>query len=167
MLLTPGWGYLDEPREEAMKRSLDSVSRIARRAGELGVTLALEHLSPISSNLLNTASDLRQMLDNVAEPALKAMFDCCQMHIVGETAEDYFRLLGDDLVHIHLVDGTPGGHLSLGEGEIPLKETLRTISCHNYRGFLSLEIADRRYFTDPVAADLVSSQQYQTWIETL
>ncbi len=161
MLMTPGTGCWDEDREEAWKRSADSIARVARRAEELGVTIALEHLSPGSSNLINTAADLRRMLDEVFSPRLKAMFDLGQVNIVGEKVRDYFELLGEDIVHIHLVDGVPGGHLALGDGTIPLEENLRDVARYGYDGYLSLEIADRRYFSDPQAADRKSVEMFQ------
>lgn len=167
MLLTPGYGNNDEDREEAWKRSADSIHRIARRAEELGITVALEHLSPASSNLVNTARDLKRMVDEINSPNLKAMFDFGQVNIVGEKVRDYFDLLGDDIVHVHIVDGTPGGHLALGDGTIPLEENLKDVARYGYQGYMSLEIADRRYFADPRKADRQSVDCFQTMIHTL
>jgi len=165
MLLTPGYGYLDEPRAEAWKRSRDSIHTIAVHAAAVGVTIALEHLSPASSNLVNTAQDLRQMLDDVSHPSLKAMFDVGQVNILHETVREYFHILGSDIVHAHLVDGTPGGHLALGDGTIPLAENLRDMSEAGYQGYLSMEIADRRYFADPADADRRSIAIFKALIE--
>lgn len=165
MLLTPGWGNLDESRDEAMKWSLDSIGRILKRAAELGLTLALEHLSPISSNLVNTSTQLRWALDQFHSPYLKGMIDTCQVCLSHEHVRDYFDKLGKDLVHIHIVDGTPGGHLAFGDGNIPLKEFVETIDSYGYSGMLSMEISDRRYFGDPVAADERSAKQFYEWIK--
>ncbi len=164
MLLTPGWGNLDEDRDEAMKWSLDSMGRILRRAAELNVTLALEHLSPISSNLINTAKQLRQALDHFNSPHLKAMFDTCQVCLAGEHVREYFETLGRDIVHVHIVDGTPGGHLAFGDGNIPLREFVETMGDCGYEGMLSMEIADRRYFARPDEADARSAKQFHQWI---
>lgn len=167
MLLTPGYGYNDENREEAWRRSADSIYRIARRAEELGIVVALEHLSPASSNLINTAWDLKRMVDEIKSSNLKAMFDFGQVNIVGEKVRDYFDLLGDDIVHVHIVDGVPGGHLALGDGNIPLEENLGDVASYGYRGYMSLEIADRRYFADPRKADRQSIDKFQELIRTL
>lgn len=167
MLLTPGYGNNDEDREEAWKRSADSIARIAHRAEELGVTVALEHLSPASSNLINTAQDLKRMVDEIHSPRLKAMFDFGQVNIVGQRVRDYFDLLGDDIVHIHIVDGTPGGHLALGDGNLPLEENLKDVARYGYKGYLSLEIADRRYFSNPQKADRQSIDKFRELIDTL
>ena len=167
LLMTPGTGSWDEDRREAWQRSAESIGKAARYAARLGVTIALEHLSPNSSNLINTAADLKEMLETVKEPALKAMFDLGQVNIVGEKVRDYFRLLKDDIVHIHVVDGTPGGHLAFGDGTIPLEENLRDIAQADYTGFMSLEIADRRYFRDPEAADRQSVKVFRQLVHKI
>ena len=165
MLMTPGTGYWDEDREEAWKRSADSIAQVAKRAEELGITIALEHLSPGSSNLINTAADLRRMLDEVRSPRLKAMLDIGQVNIVGEKIRDYMEALGEDMVHVHLVDGVPGGHLALGDGNIPLAENLEDLAAYGYRGYMTLEIADRRYFADPAAADRQSVERFEELVK--
>ncbi|MEA4933440.1 MAG: sugar phosphate isomerase/epimerase family protein [Lawsonibacter sp.] len=164
MLLTSGWGYLNQSREESRKRAIASIAEMARKAEREGVTLALEHLSPISSNLINTAADLRQALDEVDSPHLKAMLDTCQVGLVHEHVRDYLDLLGSDLIHVHLVDGTPGGHLAFGDGNLPLKEFVDTLGESGYSGYLSMEIADRRYFMDPKRADRQSIEAFCQWI---
>lgn len=158
MLLTPGWGYLDEPEAEALKRSVTSVGEIAKQAEREGVTLLLEHLTPASSNLINRADDLRRMCREISSPALKAMADTVQVQVAGEEIEKYFDDLGEGLRHIHIADGTPGGHLALGDGTIPLKQMLDVITGRGYSGYLTMEIADRRYFAKPEEADRRSLQ---------
>ena len=164
MLLTSGWGYLTEPREQALRYSMDSIERITRHAEKYSVTLALEHLSPISSNLINTASQLRTALDAINSPNLKAMIDTCQVALVDEHVRDYLELLGSDLIHVHIVDGTPGGHLAFGDGNLPLEDYVKTLGEYGYKGYLSMEISDRRYFAHPEEADRRSIDLFKSWI---
>ena len=96
---------------------------------------------------------------------MKAMLDTCQVGIVHEHVRDYLELLGKDLVHVHLVDGTPGGHLAFGDGNLPLKEFVDTLGEYGYEGCLSMEIADRRYFMDPRQADRQSIETFKSWIQ--
>ena len=53
------------------------------------------------------------------------------------------------IVHIHLNDGKPTGHLTWGDGEQPLEEHLATLARHDYTGDLSLELGADRYYADP------------------
>ena len=68
MLLTPGWGYLDEPKAETWKRSAEAIGEIAEQAEREGVTILLEHLTPASSNLINCAEDLNRMCRESGHP---------------------------------------------------------------------------------------------------
>ncbi len=165
MLLTPGWGYLNQDKEESLKRSMESVAEITAKAEQIGITLALEHLSPISSNLINTSKDLRHALDTISSPHLKAMLDTCQVGLVHEHVKDYLDTLGDDLIHIHLVDGIPGGHLAFGDGNLTLQDFVNTLGDYGYKHYLSMEIADRRYFFDPKDADRRSIDAFRHWID--
>jgi protein FrlC len=167
MLLTPGYGNIDQNKEEAWKRSADSIARIAEYAEKLGIIIALEHLSPASSNIINSARDLKRMLNMIKSPNLKAMFDFGQVGILKEKVENYFDLLGSEIVHIHVIDGTPGGHLAFGDGNLPLEHNFKMISKYGYKGYLSMEIADRRYFTNPQEADYKSINMYKKFIQLL
>lgn len=165
LLLTAGWGYVTENREETLKRSLESISELVKKAEKEGIVLALEHLSPISSNIVNTAADLKNVLNTVKSPALKAMFDTCQVHLVHESVRDYFELLGEKIVHAHIVDGTPGGHLAFGDGTLDLQTDIRDMEAYGYKGYLSMEIADRKYFSRPEEADRRSIEKFKKWSE--
>ncbi len=165
MLLTAGWGYVTEPGENTLERALDSIGEIAKKAEREGVMLALEHLSPISSNIVNTAADIKRVLDTIQSPSLKAMFDTCQVNLVHETIKDYLDLLKEDLVHIHIVDGTPGGHLAFGDGFLDLEADVKLLGEYGYKGHLSMEIADRRYFARPEEADRRSIEAFKKWIQ--
>lgn len=42
------------------------------------------------------------------------MVDTCAMGVANETLEDWFTVFGDDIRHMHFVDGNPYGHLIWG-----------------------------------------------------
>ena len=153
MLVTPGCGYFSEPRAEAWRRSQDSLATLARHAERLRVMLALEPLSPASSNLINGLSQLRRMVTEVGSSHLRPMLDTVQMAIIGDDIESYLEALGENLVHIHLVDGAPQNHLAWGDGILPLEKYLRALRQYKYAGWATLEICDRRYFNGPQRAD--------------
>ena len=71
------------------------------------------------------------------------------MAVAGDDIAGYFDTFGDSLSHIHLNDGDPSGHLTWGDGSLPLVDYLAEIARHDYRGHLSLEIAAGRYRLDP------------------
>lgn len=150
MLMTSGWGYYHEPAEEGWNLSRESLAILARKAEELGVTLLLEPLQPFESNLVTDIKKLKQMLEEIDRPNVRGMLDIVAMAVAGDTIRDYFEGLGKELPHIHLIDGTPSGHLACGEGTLPLSPRyLGEIAGYGYEGYLTLELAASSYYTDP------------------
>lgn len=163
MLMCSGTGYLTEPREDAWARSRESLVRLAERAGHLGVTLALETLQPRETNLVNTLTAARRMLDDVGSRWVHSCLDTETAAVAGDTVDAYFEVLGARVGHVHLTDGAEGrlgsGHLALGDGTLPLGHYLEVLQRHGYGGFLTLEALNARYLRDPDAA-LHTSVEY-------
>lgn len=153
-----GWGLLDEPREEAWKRSLDFMSWYCEQARQLGLTLVMESLRAAESNLVNSLPTLKQYLDQLDSPCIRPMIDTCAMAVAGESMEDWFRVFGDQIAHMHFVDGTPYFHLAWGDGDRSLESYMSSIRAHRYQGALTQEITDGRYYDDPARADRQSYQ---------
>lgn len=57
MQCNSGWGYWNEDREEAWKRSREMLSRLADKAVELGLHLVMESLRPQESQLVTTLAE--------------------------------------------------------------------------------------------------------------
>ena len=151
-----GWGLLDESREEAWKRSVDFMAWYAREAENLGIVLVCESLRAAESNLVNTLNSLKQYLEDVGSENIRPMIDTCAMAVAGEKIEEWFEAFGNEIAHMHFVDGTPYGHLAWGDGNRSLSEYMEVIHKYDYRGMLTQEITDNRYYDDPMAADIQS-----------
>lgn len=80
------------------------------------------------------------------------MIDTIPMALAGEHPAQYLEALGDRLVHVHFIDGAPRGHLAWGDGILDMEGYLKEFDDYGYSGYLSLEITDGRYFTDPSAS---------------
>jgi protein FrlC len=153
--IVPGWGYYDEPTESAWTRSRDALAILSSQAASLGILMTLEPLEAHGTNIVRNSADLRRMLDEVGAPNLKGIIDTCPMHAAGEDFSDCFETLGADLKHVHFVDS---GHCAWGEGDFPLEKYLSQLARHDYQGYLTIEICNRRYFTDPKRGDAISLQ---------
>ncbi|MBT2700764.1 protein FrlC [Neobacillus sp. B4I6] len=149
VLVTAGWGYRNESRREAWSRTQDSLEQLTAYAEKQGTVLALEPLQKIESNLINTLPDLKEMLDSIHSPALKGMVDTIPLAVEGEALASYFEELREDFVHIHFIDGDPGGHLAWGDGSLPLEKYMKTLGDHNYNRALTLEFTSSQYLIDP------------------
>lgn len=150
VLVTSGTGYFDgSNREEAWKWAAEGLWSLGEMAADYGVTLALEVLRKDESNLVNDLPSLLEMLKELDHPAIGGMIDTIPMALAGERPCQYLEALGDRLVHIHFIDGAPRGHLAWGDGVLDMQGYLSELDAYPYKGYLSLEITDGRYFMDP------------------
>lgn len=126
VMVSSGWAFLNEPIEDAWGRSASMLRAIAEHAGERGVRLVLEALQPVESMIVNSAADTKRMIEAVDHPALKACLDLGAMAVAGDTIDDYFDLLGDDVAHVHFVDVAADGttHLAWGDGDRDMRADL-------------------------------------------
>ncbi|WP_051674244.1 sugar phosphate isomerase/epimerase family protein [Agrobacterium sp. 33MFTa1.1] len=150
LLVTPGWGYADQPADPAWERSRDALITLGRRAAGCGIELLLEPLAPSESNLVTTAAQLRQMLAEIDSSSVNAILDTNAMAVVDDTIESYNEAVGSRLRHVHLIDGTPEGHLAWGDGHLPLARYLRELSQIGYHGHLTFEFTTPAYWLDPL-----------------
>ncbi len=164
MAVNSGWGYWNENREEAWKRSREMLSRLSEYAGTKGICLAMESLRPQETKLATTVYDVKRMLGEVKHPNLKAMIDTTAMGVAGETIDQWFEVLGQDIIHMHFIDGTPYGHLVWGDGNHNLEEFLQALVRHDYHGCLGHEITAPEYFDQPADADLRSMKTLEPFI---
>ena len=151
MVVSTGFAYLDVDGEDAFKWAADSFSQICRKAESEGVTLALEPFTKYTTHICNEASQLLRLLRTVGSPALKGLGDTDVIATTGvDTFETFIGILGrENLAHVHFVDGNPGGHLVPGDGNLNLDQALHTLEAFDYKGYLGLEILDRRYVMNP------------------
>ncbi len=148
-LLCPGKAYLDRPYSEGWKYSRDSVEKLTRKAESEGITLMFECLNWEESCLVTNKEAMNRMIKEVNSPNLKCAVDTVPVCTANETLEEYFSLLGDNIIHIHLNDGTPSGHLAWGDGNQNLEEHLNTLRKYNYQGYITMELAGEDYRMEP------------------
>ena len=160
MLVTTGWGYLDNSNiNEAWKHAREGLMSLGDMARDYGIKLALEVLRRDESNLVYNLPTLKRMMEDLSHPAIGAMIDTIPMALAGERPEDYLKVFGEQLVHVHFIDGAPRGHLAWGDGVLDMKGYLEEFSRYSYKGYLSLEITDGRYRVDPTSSVLQSVER--------
>ncbi|QUL53880.1 TIM barrel protein [Paenibacillus tritici] len=153
MLVTTGLAYLDAEESDMWNWCRESLEQICRTAEKEGVILPLEAFTSYSTHVFNSAGHIAQMIREVGSPNLKGLADTDVMAVTGkDTIHDFIRELGDNMTYVHFVDGNPGGHLVPGEGKLPMGEALQALSDCGYKGYLGLELLDRRYVLDPEQA---------------
>lgn len=164
MQINSGWGYWNEDREEAWKRSREMLSKLADEAYKLDICLAMESLRPQESQLVVTLEDAKRMFDEVNHPNLKILIDTTAMSVSGETIDDWFAVFGKEIIHMHFIDSNPYGHLAWGLGNRDLKAYLEAINRHGYKGCLGQELTEFDYFHDPLSIDKKTMEAFKPYI---
>jgi protein FrlC len=165
MTINSGWGYWDEDRETAWKRSEEMIARLVEIARQEGVVLAMETLRHEETQLVVKLEDAKRMFDEINHPSLKIMIDTIAMGVAGETLQQWFDVFGNDIVYTHFVDGTPYGHLIWGDGNYPMDAFIQCLNNNNYTGYLGQEITDTKYFEDPYIADIRNMRNFNRYIQ--
>ncbi|MBE6828614.1 MAG: sugar phosphate isomerase/epimerase [Ruminococcaceae bacterium] len=165
MEVNSGWDYWNEVKEEAWKRSREMLCRLADVAGREGITLVMESIRPEESQLVINVESAKRMFDEVNHPNFKVMVDTCAMGVAGETLEDWFKVFGGNIQHMHFIDGEPYGHLIWGDGKHHLGKFIQTLNDYHYEGYLGQEITDGRYFADPAAHDLRNMRNFERYMD--
>ncbi len=150
LFLTSGRGYEDEPSEPAWERSVLALQAITERASELGVSCVLEPLQRVESNLVTDVSSLKRMVDDVGHRDLGVVIDTVALAVAGDSISDYGRSFGEKVRHVHLIDGSPAGHMAWGDGNLDLTAILRDFGQLDYLKSFSFELfGDGSYSLDP------------------
>lgn len=150
--INAGWGFEGEPYNDIVKRSIETVSNVADFAQAQGITLALETLQPIESNIVLTLEQAAAYYQELNHPAVKMMIDTVAIGVAGETVEQWFQTFGENIQHCHLVDGAPSGHRVFGDGEFSLQEILHAFATNEYTGYFTMELGGV-YQEDPFRAE--------------
>lgn len=153
LFLTPGRGYENAPAKDAWSRSSDALARIAARASELGLRCLLEPLQRVESNVANSAAELDELLGELPGDNFDVVLDTVAIAVAGDSVADYLSRFGNRLAHVHIVDGTPSGHLVWGDGTLPLGSVITELTQAKYAGTLTFEaIGAPSYALDPMGA---------------
>lgn len=153
LFLTPGRGFECESRETAWAHSVESVNRIAAHARSLGVSCLLEPLQRLESNIVTNANELQSFWRALDGDDVDIVLDLVAMATAGDSVIGYFEHFGNRVAHVHVVDGTPAGHLAWGDGNLPLDDHIAAISAHGFAGTLTFEpFGNGSYALDPVSA---------------
>ena len=128
--------------------------RLAEEGEKYDVTIACEALRPQESLIGYNVYDAKRLFDMVDHPRFKVMIDPTAMRVCGENIQQWFDVFGrENIVHAHVPDANPYGHLIWGTGNNNLGEFIKTFYDNGYEGYFSQELTDASYFLDPFKYD--------------
>jgi sugar phosphate isomerase/epimerase len=135
----------DAPLVRVFGGDVEDVDDVARRlaaplelAEELGVAVALETHDHFAS-----AARVGELLERVPSRSLAALWDLHHPHRVGESPQHVIAQLRERIALVHVKDAlrTDDGWqlVPLGEGEVPVTESLAALRLAGYDGWVSVE----------------------------
>jgi sugar phosphate isomerase/epimerase len=132
-------GPYEDSEEEAVARAAGVLERAAPRAEALGVAVVLETHDSFASG-----ARVGPVLDRVQSPSVGALWDTHHPFRSGETPEQTWDLLSGRVLHVHVKDARRRSDdgwdlVLLGEGEVPVAETLALLTSKGYDGWVSVE----------------------------
>jgi D-psicose/D-tagatose/L-ribulose 3-epimerase len=118
---------LDKPGIWA--RGVESVKRLGKIAGDLGIDFCLEVVNRFETTILNTCAEGLQYCKDVDEKSVKLLLDTFHMNIEEDNIPDALRLAGDYLGHVHIGEGNRN---LPGKGSLPWNEIGRALRDIHY-----------------------------------
>jgi protein FrlC len=152
MLVSPGVSYLDVAEERQWDWVTAAFKELTEAAEREGVTLVFEPFTKYST-FINDSASVKRLLSAVDSPHLQVVFDSDVVASTDkEKPETFIQTVGEDIGHVHFVDGNPGGHLIPGTGKLDLNLYFKMLKDLGYTGYYGLEFFDRNYYFNPAEA---------------
>lgn len=166
MTINSGWGYLNEDFNTAFMRSKEMISRLCDVAESNGIYLAFESLTSEETNIADDINTTKKMFDEINHPSFKIMVDTVATGYAGEKTSQWFKVFKKDLIHMHFIDGISNScaHYIWGDGEYSLEKEIQCLNDNDYTGYLVQEIDDKKYFRDPLSADILNMKRLLKYV---
>jgi protein FrlC len=143
------------PPSEGRSWFADSLDDLCERAQDRGLLIGIEYEPGL---LIETAAEVRRLIDEVNHPALGANLDIGHAVCAGENPLESIELLAGRIWNVHIEDirGRKHFHLIPGEGDIDFAAVARALRAVDYPGFVTVEL-----YTCSHRADEAASRAHQ------
>ncbi|SFN90276.1 D-tagatose 3-epimerase [Algoriphagus ornithinivorans] len=133
-----GKARLVSPEQKKIEwdRAVQNLRKVCGKARNHGLDIAIETLNRFETDLINTAEELAQLIQDINEKEAKALLDGFHVSIEEPDIEKAIQRVGDKLIHVQVSEnyrGTPG------TGQTNWAAWKRGLESINYQGTISIE----------------------------
>lgn len=123
--------------EQTEEWAVEAFRAISDHAAPLGVTVALENVTRLQTNFLNTLAETKRLMDRTDRKSFRLMMDVFHMYIEEKDLFQSITQYLPDTVHVHLADNNRRypGHCGLD-----FERILRAFRNGGYDGAFTTEI---------------------------
>jgi len=134
-----------QTKEGAWQRAIELLSSVLDKAGDLGLTICLEPLSPVETDFINTVAKGMKMVRQINHPSLKIHLDVKAMYSEQMPVPEIIRSVNlNDIGHFHVNDPNLYGP---GMGDVDYAPIAEAIKDVGWNKWLSVEVF--KYDPDP------------------
>lgn len=125
------------PREQTEEWAVEAFQAISDHAAPLGVMIAVENVTIMQTNFLNTMAECRRIIEMTGRPNFRAMIDVFHLNIEEKDMYQAIRDNGDINIHVHLSDNNRRypGHCGLD-----FERIIQTFKDTGYDGLFCTEV---------------------------
>ena len=128
--------YPGPPTAEGRDNSIRALRRIAAEAKDLGMVLCCEVINRYESNLLNTAAQAREFIEEIGADNVMIHLDTFHINIEEPGFAAAVATAGEKLAYVHIGESHRG---YLGTGTIDFQEFFRSLADLGYQGPVTFE----------------------------
>lgn len=133
-----GKARLVSPEQKKIEwdRAVQNLRKVCGKARNHGLDIAIETLNRFETDLINTAEELAQLIQDINEKEAKALLDGFHVSIEEPDIQKAIQRVGDKLIHVQVSEnyrGTPG------TGQTNWAAWKRGLESINYQGTISIE----------------------------
>lgn len=120
--------------------SLQSIRYLMKRAGDLGIKIAVENMPTKSPCLYQQVAEVEQFYRELGSESIGMVLDVGHANTVGQV-DMFLAKFIKKIVHVHASDndGSFDSHLPIGKGKINWERVLATLTRNRFDGFLMIE----------------------------
>lgn len=144
----PGLVVDDRPREAQVDHAVEVYRALGTMATACNVTIVVEPINAVDvpAYLLPTPADVAALLERVAHPSVRMLFDAYHCARGGLDPVAEIHRFGHLIGHAQYADCPGRG--APGTGDVPLEDVVSALAAVGYRGALGMEYAPDGPTTD-------------------